>query len=665
MIESSPPVVSKLFEDYQTPTPLVIKEGLGTLIQFIKPDPSPAQIPGSLLDDALAITEIALKHFNSIGRNNQKGLFEIAQYLTMPQPQRGLGAQQFEEYYKKIAILFCSFGGIKESIRAITMLLTPLCDDMRELSETAMEEYCIFAKIGIKFFHLLHPKRQKHFVKLQQYTMHEQEDLFETPWKKLFYNKVLSIFAGCNLNTNEINPSPALALQPQIVIWRDPTLTSSKPADVFDKIVNLVTDGVEGNASTILTDIPEMRGPSHVNNEILKKALIEAREKLRLEQIKVISRFFEGVLEHYVPHLLQSEHTSPIFLLMDLIQTEFKESFPKTAFSIFFQNPRDVSNREKRFLTAILTKVSQFMTDLNLCRVKKEADTLAPVAEEALIIRRLNKIRPTVVPDSLDRKALLKNLFDLCKQFTHTLWLGTHKSLNKKSSVPELMLALFMLELFDRILTPHTFNLIITRLLESTLNLAGPDDNAPKKPPKKDAAYKEYSKTIGTILFNLGTELIKCGDPEGVTKTAADSIQKILKNMTESIGDAFQDKMNDLSNSECTLLPILFLQHVMFKTEDGLNVPTLLEQFKTSQKEKADLQKKVETNLANKLHPLITEVVQNQNAVAGFLVSNVGSVKKFADNLSKFLWRLTQQELLVKVLLGYILEGINEALAKE
>lgn len=664
------PLTSRFVEinDYNPSNTEELLQGINTIRVLVTPSQEPSFLSEEDIKKAMEITNVALRNFTTLPQVIRLALTETSTLLMSDQPLKKLDQQNAQKHFHRVVKLFANSKEIAKSFAIVHNLLGPGREFMDELDQETIDRCCNLVKFAIKYFDYLDSIRQENLIQLKEiHKIRQPQHLFLNTTQKTFYFAIVTIFANFKLEDKEVKPLPELIPKPKMAVVRE-QLGPAKPKDAVDKFVDLLSEEY-GNASAYFS-YTEISKDQTSMEERKFAAFMQPREKVKKDQIILISRLFEGIIKDYVPYLLQCTPESPLYLLGDQIKAQFVKRFPKTALQAFFQEPRNISGRETKLICSIFAKITMFFQDLNKCKVPAEA-SLSVEIEQREIIKRMNKLRGSnrkiIIPDDLDRKTVHQNLLAQAQELIHNLGKNEKSTLERDLETPGLLLSLVCLEIFDRAFSPYTFNLILDRLLEDNIDLVDPEKTL-KTPPLQqyDASNKIFSETIGTTVVQLANEIIKSGNPSGVTNVVAKILMVGIEEFKIWIGETIQKFLNELTNSECTILPILFTQHILFrKDKDGNYQPTLLNQFKKDKDQQAAFQQSVEHRLFNRLFPLIVETVKKRSTMGALFISNASSVEEFCKNLTRSLWRLSQQEMLLKLLLSYLLEGINEAITND
>jgi len=655
--------------DYDPYNTEEILQGLNTAKLLVTPSTQPSFLSDEITKKALDITSVALKHFNTINQKARRLLIEITHLVTLDQPLKKIDQETSHKNVNKVVELIIESKEINKAICIMSSLLTPAREFMENVEQDTSDRCCILVKLALKHFEKLDAIRQENLVETKRLTLLPQpQHLFLNPLKKKFYCGIIETFAGFDIDNKTIKPPPEGMPKPKIATWREPPLPEARQRDAVDKFVDMLSEDY-GNASSYFS-YAEIKRDNTLVDERKLRAFMNPREQVKKDQIALISRLFEGIIKDYLPYILQCSPESPLYLLNDQIKAQFIKKFPKTALQAFFQEPRNISSRETKLICQVFGKMTCFFQDLNKCKVAAEAN-LSIEIEQQEIIKRMNILRgpskKVIVPDNLDRKVVHQNLLFQAQELIHNIGKSEKSSLERDLETPGFLLSLILLECFDRAFSPYTFSLIIDRLLEDVIDLDNPEKSI-KAPSLKqyDASDKNFSESIGSIVVLLANEIIKSGNPTGVTGAVAEILKFVIERLKMTIGDNIQKFLNELTNSECSILPILFMQHILFqKDKEGNYHSTLLSQFKRDKDQQAAFQLSVEHRLFQRLFPLIVETVKKKSTAAALFMNKTSSVEEFCRNLTKSLWRLSQQEMLLKLLLSYLLEGINEAIVNE
>ncbi len=381
------------------------------------------------------------------------------------------------------------------------------------------------------------------------------------------------------------------------------------------------------------------------------------------EQIQVIAKFWKDLVTHY---LLAMHEDSPCQVLKDEILAELNETLPGIVAELFFQTPRNVNSLEKRFILCLLREFENFFCHY-IQTIKPRALDITDDGELQLIEKLSKKNKYKIIDGTYEekvkdlRKQMYKHLLAQMQRLIPFLFNKCSRSITVGERVSSLIISMGLLEIFNRAFTPASFSLVVGRFMTDMFSF---ETHHQLPSQTRDCSDKQFSDTAGGILTGMGRSIVAMGEPEGLLMTPMTSLLNVVMSCAKrQIGDFFQMKLNEATHDESPYKPFRFLHHIFFRNDNGKIVPTLFEQFPTSQQEMRDLQQRVSESLSNNLHPMLVGIVQEKSSLGGKLISS-DSVRNYCNRLTQRLYNLSQRELVLKVFLARLLEEIADELER-
>lgn len=468
--------------------------------------------------------------------------------------------------------------------------------------------------------------------------------LMENPPAKDLHNRMVDIFIG-KLYGKEL---------PGTVFFESRAAKSLAQSQLMQKnALSAATSKEESLFSQIEEEFDLIK--STLSQDPITCKAIERRKKI----VGIISGFFIRFIRVYYPHFFPKGKHLGVDLSAYLIQT-FETHFPDVVPYLFFSLPTSFGKKEMNNFTCIFKKAVLFLHDYNdaleSVRTRESRFDGKPPEDQELVILhwiKENRLRERIGNKTLSSPSDIMALLGQTIEETILLSLppkikdSTHPSILRLSVA---MAAGHLLPVFDRLLAPDVFTFAIKRFLTGdSLKLDPETEDVDLRAFGKGS--KEFDKEIGIEIEKLSKEIFRLGS----ASTGLSAIQKIAMGFKETIAAAIQLKIRAVYASESTLLPILVLNHLLFQDEK----PICLHYFTQEEKE----QKREQEKMREELGFLIRAKIKELTAGPAFSIAMAfTSIESFTDELGKALVDLIHRPALIRLLLVYLLTGLNEGL---
>lgn len=608
-----------------------IKEILSTLAVFIdKPDVPYEDRKEEQLIQIRMIAETALTHFDNLEDTTQDHIFHIAKRLT----EQNMGLC-FDEptlnYYKSIIRLWARFTYLQTAIGNICIFLTPARFSHFMSAQEFERSECLVA-FAIKHFKWLEEKSKKQLYQVNDLIkISPMADLLEEPQLSSHYKFFVQLFQTL----------PAIQPSSQTPLFGKTPLTLQTPSSPFISLVPSLqaSKGFKNfkeafkNVNTKNFDVISFEkdcffiSPDFSNDvqdslktEIEKEK--KEKEQIQTMQLQKICQLSHNLCQYYFPFSLFGENCKKAQFMKD-----FDQRFPPIAKEIFFKKPAHFSNLHFQLIYQCLGQVVQYLKTINN--------------------------QTTNIPKN--EKSLREPLSAILEQFFTRFHIG-NPSINSFFS---LFTVNASLQFIDHFINPDLFYFILERVLNSeSWDLE--DFNNKKTPLEMFATDDLLTKQFGNIFKELGQILVSLGEQKRSANVISGALSAIIKLKKHEIAKKMQQFLHQIANSSCSMTPLLLIHRILFrKEENGLKAAWLdWQSLSVEQKEKR--KQAIENDLNDFLHKLILKETNAYSRVGGWVV-NQNFIKDFCNTLTQRLWLLFKQEESIKLMIIYVLQGVEKA----
>lgn len=618
----------------------------------------------------------ALKLFPSESSENQQTLINLSALLIKPKE-----SHSENPIFKSLIQHFVALNEIDNSLTEIGKFLAM---PPNQIEKNALTNARKLAKFTLVFFELQTKERQEAVsrIKMLLGSLPKPGEESSVETRKL-YRQITNVFnpkpkevqsksgksrsrsKSVSVTTKEPSPKQASSLlsnsskpkleKPQRDFW-DKFLGKAKGVqkDVknafFKKFTSKKTPSIEPLTEDF--EVANCQLSLEIEDAINKR--IREAQELKKQQIETICKCVKLTFEHYIFAL---SNLSPS--IIEDVKGELTTQMPILVEKFFFQDPRNVSTREKKIVQALLNQLGAFFRDYNTGKLKGYLATI-----RTNLVSKIRKDNKSLKePDENDLQwVIYQQILQLIK-----ILLFDPKTKDEKSN-PNLplfykCLSSMITEFLERVLTPYSIARIIERFLND-LDLQNPDQQENKQ--SYDTSDTDFSKEIGKAIHLLYSQLIVLGEVKGmnVMSLIATILKEGLGVFSSSIGRRLQMALNKTTSSECTMAPVQFFFQLFFQKINEEYKPTTLLN-KKSKSEQKDYQDFVAEKMSNKINPIIKEEVKKKNFIArkvGELVISFKSVEAFCNILCSKLLTIVLDETLLKTLFIYLISGLIKEL---
>lgn len=337
---------------------------------------------------------------------------------------------------------------------------------------------------------------------------------------------------------------------------------------------------------------------------------------------------------------------------------------------------------KKQLLVTLLSSVKDFMKDLNssleeLAKTQKEA--LSPQDEELKLIHLMNsrikaKKLPIIVPDHMNTAMMKENVLNVTQTLLKTFMSPTPD--NPASFSPKQQLLLFVLSLYlhkivDRIFSPDTLCVLIDRILENPLSLSSTVN--PPTPPLDGRLDEKYTAKLSTLFHELAIEVIKMGGTPSYLQSLIDLLEPLIKSKLNKAASEAHKSLEEVMStpflSDTVITPVLILDQILYNktkpTKEGekvqrLPVLNMMQFLSDSPPDVEVIRKRVNADIKKKPYANIKSLIDANVSTPVRIGLKALPIESFCQNLTDRVYKLSQQEMLMKMLFGYLSHGITQ-----
>lgn len=634
-----------VMEDY-TSFSQTISASLNQISDFIETIERPyKERIDPLTNTQIDVAEIALNRFKELDSDAQKVIFHIIERLTEQRIEKCYDGKT-RDCYLAILQLWARFDYLQTAIGSLSLFLTPARFTLPLSSEALNRSQCILA-FAVKHFKMMDADSQMQINYLAQMVkIPPLPDLLKEPRCKR-YQFLLNLLNTIPLSQQIGQLSPHPSSNPHRsqlpvhspIMWKEPipnppqsnsSSPEKKPIKFFKEFANhflppeLSVTAFEKNCVFL---------PAVFSKEAL--ASIEASEEKEWEenvrtkqaQLKKICILSNNLCKIYFPlSWIEDQNYQQEFL------NNFEKEFPPVAKMLFFNPPSKATSLQFQIIYNSLSQVVLFLKGINT------ENSSSPKLSKEELHNQLTEILKRLYYRWQPQKTPIN---ELCAVFTVSSCMQMIKFLSNPDSF------YFLLE---RLLSPDPFDL---------------DDLSTKTIPlEMFSTHKKLTEQFGDILEELGKEFIRLGDPKWTAKALSKGLKLIVSFKKEFFAQKIQQVVHQIKNSPCSMKPILVLHHLFFRREKDILQATWFEWKNLDPEEKKKRIQMLECVFNSRLYQVIYTEIESQNRIIGWMADNADSIKEFCQTLSQSLWQTFRQEDNLKLLLLYLLRGVENALIK-
>jgi len=414
---------------------------------------------------------------------------------------------------------------------------------------------------------------------------------------------------------------------------------------------------------------------SFINPELAKNHVSSFTEQLFLHLREALKKQMPALIKSMtmsVVDTLKDEKLGPKFAVLGLDYLT----------PLCFKKSNDSPDFKKQLILHILSSIKEFLTDLNSCLVevyKNDKPQENIKDEETILIHLINRKLKSkgmriIVPDHQNAAEIRKNIRGEIEDILN-LWFDSQSA--EKDPKRQLMIFLlnsYLSKMIDRVLSPDTLCILINRLLDTPLtfdNSALKTTSTTAKSP--DLLDKKYTKNLSTLLHDLFFEIIKMGETSSILTSIIEFLEPIVKSKMKDAAKEAHKNIDEAVKKEFindTIIgPIIFLDQFLYdkaKEESSADMftrkPSLTKFASMTPPEFKEIRQRVDKDIKRRPSEKVRELIDNNLSFPLRMGLKALNIEKFCQNLTERLYRLSQQELLMKILLSYIKKGLIKAL---
>ena len=395
----------------------------------------------------------------------------------------------------------------------------------------------------------------------------------------------------------------------------------------------------------------------------------------REPQIEFVRNLLSSFNHDYCPPLIDAS----IHVLKEPpVQTAFEEWLMEMITPALFQESGELPALHKKIFLASLNAVEIFVRHFNIAIKEyatsyKDLDPLYADSEmlEKKIVLHMNelclkeKLHP-IVPADFNDGILQQNM----KEKITALLRECFPKVNRAKQEFLLRILSSLLQKFtNRLFSSEILLVLLDKLLNDKFLLTAPQSPS----PLQEIAYpmdETFNKELEHLFSKLAKQAIVIGSDgeifiiKWIHRLLIDVLMHSYK---EWLGHAMQRILNRAYNSNAVLDPIIFIAELLYTMYSEKIIPTMDIFLKKEDKKMYEIKKRVEETFKNilfrKINHKIKSVEENGHPnIWTRLTKDSIQIKKLCNNLENAAILFLQRPLLLKTLLGYLLENVKIAL---
>lgn len=398
------------------------------------------------------------------------------------------------------------------------------------------------------------------------------------------------------------------------------------------------------------------------------------------------------VLQNNIPGPAESASEVLLEKLKDQrLNTELTALLKNILLDSFFPKPVNVTDTNKKVIVAILASIKEYLANLNSAigsRSKAPTSLPDPQAQIAASMYQHLFLPAGIFYGKAGDNSIQFNEYHIRAQLEDLLLLIIFPETKPADAtftqkIIVMSIAAFAHKILSDIFKPDTFQIIFERLLADPLFLENPFE--PNQPSHDfDDSDKEFSKNLDINIKAICTEVVKLSSDNYLFRKAGETALGLIP----SLGDRVQRELNKIFNSGVSLVPILYPMQVFYKLKPArtVMVPSSMSPQAKSEIRQSLLQERFFKTLTDQQRvPVLKNVMMEKTEEAALrkqrldkqilgedqrlekLIEKVlpFGTRDLALDLLRKLYVFSTNDLILKILLIYIIDGLKKGLTKE
>ena len=422
----------------------------------------------------------------------------------------------------------------------------------------------------------------------------------------------------------------------------------------------------------------------HVRN--FETYLAKAVDPMSADHLHGLVELICYIIQHNIPEPIKAAVEVIGYKLKDKkLNDELMVLIGKMLTEKFFSNPHDIDPLTKKLVVALLSSIKDFLTLLNTITLTIDSLPGEYSTKEAKIaVYMYQHVSSNGLLNSKSALGIDQIDLNIRLQLEELLWIVLFPEEDQKTKdiplthkMTSISLAAYAQKMISTLFTPLSLQILFDRLLTDPINMENPFEK--KLPPSNKYAIDDplFSKNLDELIKGICAQVIRLG----IENSIARSMGEKLLTFAPSLGDIIQKQMKRIFQSGVTLLPFLLSMQFLYKLKQvNIGNPISTNKHVVQAKQQALF---LETLKAGKRQPMLNHFLKSTSEDMAKLQNKVDRQildshnKRLEDLIEKLmpfgtrnltlellrkLYRLSREDLILKVLLAFCIDGLKKAL---
>lgn len=328
--------------------------------------------------------------------------------------------------------------------------------------------------------------------------------------------------------------------------------------------------------------------------------------------------------------------------------------------TICLVEPRQISESDKQLILLLLTRIDNFFSAyakaLKDSNLQQLTDLPSIPSEEEVMIHALSKAGLFgQTEEAKNKKWTIETILEKVSYHTTEFveWIAKKNDWDdEKKALPHCLAPLISMGIFNRFISKDTLSYLLDRICDPSFN---PQMAPPPQTNTSPAYDSQFSLEAGKhmrSIFNNGLGLINSST---VVSKLSDIVQGVYPQLEKTMGNKIQHILHQILQDTCVSAPFFLLDQLLFQTEHEEKYFTWKQWCSLSHGEKEKRVRELPDKLLQKVYQILRGDLKKISDASGWIDEYY---KTISSALSQKIFRLSQQERLLKLMVLYILEGL-------
>ena len=320
---------------------------------------------------------------------------------------------------------------------------------------------------------------------------------------------------------------------------------------------------------------------------------------------------------------------------------------------------------QKIVILNLCVGVKDFLSDLNSC-THKAATQQKYNTEENLVDLMKEKMRAKKIPIPSDADA--KEVIFLQLEDALKVMIGDQGG-NANVPLLSFLLNTYLSSILNRLFSPDTLCIFLERIFLKPLDFSC-KPKGPTEIKKKKTLNQFYTNDLSLAFQGLSIEILKLAGTSNELLKVVELIAPLLKGKINEYTDEVHRVLDDMANTESIndilVTPIFFLDQILYDKRTNIIQKSILERrpsflkfMNISEEELFKMRERLDFQIKNESKDRIRGLINNNLSLPLRLTLNFLPTEEFCQNLTDRLYWLSQNDALLKMLLGYLIRSVK------